>query len=58
MPYKKKNGLIVDRLKTVRDDTNINFITDFTDKILPKNQSPSKSPKAFYICPPSVYKLF
>ena len=36
MPFKRKNGLIVDRLKTVKEDTNINFITDFIDEILPK----------------------
>ena len=36
MPFKKKNGLIVDRLKTVKEDANINFITDFIDEILPK----------------------
>ena len=35
IPYKKKNGLIVDRLKTVKD-ANINFKTDFIDKILLK----------------------
>ena len=36
MPYKKKNGLIVERLKTLKEDVNINFITDSIDKILPK----------------------
>ena len=36
MSYKKKNGFIVDRLETVKEEANINFITDFINKILPK----------------------
>ena len=36
MPHKKRNQLIVNRLKTVKEDANINFITDFIDEILPK----------------------
>ena len=36
MPYKKKNWLIVDRLKTIKEDADINFITDYIDEIYQK----------------------
>ena len=36
MPYKKKNGQIVERLKAVKENANITFIIEFIDNILAK----------------------
>ena len=36
MPYKKKNGQIVERLKAMKENANITFIIEFIDNILAK----------------------
>ena len=36
IPYKKKNGQIVERLKAVKENVNITFIIEFIDNILAK----------------------